>query len=113
MGKFLTMQINISAGQNKILSFNPIREKGNVSILSSLPCIASLSRRVFGALLCVESASNAPFLFMTNTLKGNYLDMARLISAEWARASGHSKSQTHFESKRNLNTTLEHVLLNG
>lgn len=86
MGKFKTMQINISAGQNKIPSVNPIREKGNVSIWSSFPCIASHSCCVFGALLCVESASNAPFLFMTNTLKRNYLDMARLISAECVRA---------------------------
>lgn len=108
---FRRMQMNISAGQNKISSFNPIRGKGNVSIWSSLPCTALLSRRVFGALLCVESASNAPFLFMTNTLKGNYLDMARLISAEWARASGHSRSQTHSKSKWNINTTLECILL--
>lgn len=113
MGKFRTMQINNSAGQNKIPSFNPTREKGNVSIWSSLPCIASLSRSVLGAPLCVESASNAPFLFMTNTLKGNYLDMARLISAEWVKASGRSRSQTQFKSKRNINTTLERILLNG
>lgn len=110
------MQINISAGQNKIPYFNPFREKGNVSIWSCLPCIAlqlQLPRRVFGAPLCVESVSNAPFLFMTNTLKGNYLDMARLISTEWARASGRSKSQTHFDSKWNKSTTLERVLENG
>lgn len=107
------MQINISAGQNKIHAFNPIREKGNVSIWSLFPCFASLSRRVFGALLCMKSASNAPFRFMTNTLKGNYLDMARLISAEWAKASGRSESQTLSESKRNINTTIEHILLNG
>lgn len=97
----------------KTKSFPLIPSEKRLKFQFSLPFPASPSSPVFEAPLCVESLSNAPFLFMTNTLKGNYLDMARLISAEWARASGHTKSQTHSESKRNINTTIECILLNN